>query len=268
MAVAPNATEVARFGIDTANMFGFWEWVGGRYSVDSAIGLALMILVGRDRFAELLAGFHTVDEHFRTAPPDANTPIVLGLVGIWNANVLGFATKAVLPYAQELARFPAYLQQLDMESNGKWVHFDGSPVTLDTGPIVWGEPGTNGQHAFYQLLHQGTRIVPADFIGFANPHHPYRQHHDLLVANLIAQTEALAFGRQRPEEPWRSFAGDRPTTTIVARRADAVGARPARRTRSTSTSCSCRAGLGDRAASSTPMGHGLGEGLAARPPPS
>ena len=141
---------------------------------------------------------------------------MLGLVGIWNANVLGFATKAVLPYAQELARFPAYLQQLDMESNGKSVRLDGSPVTLDTGPIVWGEPGTNGQHAFYQLLHQGTRIVPADFIGFANPHHPYRHHHDLLVANLIAQTEALAFGREHPEEPWRSFAGNRPTTTIVA----------------------------------------------------
>ena len=143
--------------------------------------------------------------------------------------MLGFATKAVLPYAEELARFPAYLQQLDMESNGKSVRLDGSPVTLDTGPIVWGEPGTNGQHAFYQLLHQGTRIVPADFIGFANPHHPYRHHHDLLVANLIAQTEALAFGRDRPDEPWRSFAGDRPTTTIVAPRADAVGARPARR---------------------------------------
>ena len=141
---------------------------------------------------------------------------MLGLIGIWNGNVLGFATKAVLPYAEEMARFPAYLQQLDMESNGKSVRLDGTPVTLDTGPIVWGEPGTNGQHAFYQLLHQGTRIVPADFIGFANPHHPYRHHHDLLVANLIAQTEALAFGRDRPEEPWRSFAGDRPTTTIVA----------------------------------------------------
>jgi glucose-6-phosphate isomerase len=216
VAVSTNEAEVAKFGIDTANMFGFWEWVGGRYSVDSAIGLSLMILIGRDHFADFLAGFHTVDEHFRTALPDANAPMVLGLISIWNGNVLGFATKAVLPYAEELARFPAYLQQLDMESNGKSVHLDGSPVTLETGPIVWGEPGTNGQHAFYQLLHQGTRIVPADFIGFANPHHPYRHHHDLLVANLIAQTEALAFGRDRPEEPWRSFAGDRPTTTIVA----------------------------------------------------
>ena len=207
---------MSAFGIDTANMFGFWEWVGGRYSVDSAIGLSLMILIGPDRFAELLHGFHVVDEHFRSAPPEANAPLLLGLIGIWNSNVLGFATKAVLPYAEELARFPAYLQQLDMESNGKSVRVDGSPVTLDTGPIVWGEPGTNGQHAFYQLLHQGTRIVPADFIGFANPHHPHRDHHDLLVANLIAQTEALAFGQDRPGEPWRSFAGDRPTTTIVA----------------------------------------------------
>jgi glucose-6-phosphate isomerase len=216
VAVSTNSAEVSKFGIDTANMFGFWEWVGGRYSVDSAIGLSLMVLIGPDRFAELLAGFRIVDEHFVTAPPAANAPFVLGLIAIWNGNVLGFATKAVLPYAQEMARFPAYLQQLDMESNGKSVRLDGTPVTLDTGPIVWGEPGTNGQHAFYQLLHQGTRIVPADFIGFANPHHPYRDHHDLLVANLIAQTEALAFGRERPDEPYRSFAGDRPTTTIVA----------------------------------------------------
>ncbi len=216
VAVSTNAAEVAAFGIDTANMFGFWEWVGGRYSVDSAIGLSLMIAIGRDHFADFLAGFYVIDEHFRHAPPAANAPLVLGLIGIWNSNVLGLATKAVLPYAQELARFPAYLQQLDMESNGKSVRLDGSPVTIDSGPIVWGEPGTNGQHAFYQLLHQGTRVVPADFIGFANPHHPYREHHDLLVANLIAQTEALAFGRDRPDEPWRSFAGDRPTTTIVA----------------------------------------------------
>jgi glucose-6-phosphate isomerase len=216
VAVSTNGAEVSEFGIDTANMFGFWEWVGGRYSLDSAIGLSLMLVVGPDHFGEMLAGFHLVDEHFRTAPPTANAPLLLGLIGIWNSNVLGFATKAVLPYAEELGRFPAYLQQLDMESNGKSVRLDGSPVTLDTGPIVWGEPGTNGQHAFYQLLHQGTRIVPADFIGFANPHHPHRDHHDLLVANLIAQTEALAFGRDRPDEPWRSFAGDRPTTTIVA----------------------------------------------------
>ena len=216
VAVSTNADEVAAFGIDTANMFGFWEWVGGRYSVDSAIGLSLMIAIGREHFADFLAGFHTVDEHFRTAAPAKNAPIVLGMIGIWNIDVLGCETKAVLPYAEELARFPAYLQQLDMESNGKSVRLDGSPVTAGTGPIVWGEPGTNGQHAFYQLLHQGTRIVPADFIGFANPHHPYRDHHDLLVANLIAQSEALAFGRLRPDEPWRSFEGDRPSTTIVA----------------------------------------------------
>jgi glucose-6-phosphate isomerase len=216
VAVSTNAAEVSSFGIDTANMFGFWEWVGGRYSVDSAIGLSLMIAIGAERFAEFLAGFRTVDEHFATAPAAENAPIVLGMLGVWNRNVLGLATKAVLPYAEELARFPAYLQQLDMESNGKSVRLDGTPVTLDTGPIVWGEPGTNGQHAFYQLLHQGTEMVPADFIGFANPHHPLRNHHDLLVANLIAQTEALAFGRDNPDEPWRSFAGNRPSTTIVA----------------------------------------------------
>jgi glucose-6-phosphate isomerase len=227
VAVSTNAAEVGAFGIDTDNMFGFWEWVGGRYSVDSAIGLSLMIAIGAERFAEFLAGFRTVDEHFATAPLADNAPVVLAMIGVWNRNRLGMATKAVLPYAEELARFPAYLQQLDMESNGKSVRLDGSPVTLDTGPIVWGEPGTNGQHAFYQLLHQGTEIVPADFIGFANysmrspatqaaPASTLREHHDLLVANLIAQTEALAFGRDRPEEPWRSFAGNRPSTTIVA----------------------------------------------------
>ena len=216
VAVSTNREGVAEFGIDPANMFGFWDWVGGRYSVDSAIGLALMVAIGRASFDDFLAGFHVVDEHFRTAPLAANAPIVLGMIAIWNSNVLGCATKAVLPYAEQLSRFPAYLQQLDMESNGKSVRLDGTPVSLDTGPIVWGEPGTNGQHAFYQLLHQGTRIVPADFIGFANPHHPHREHHDLLVANLIAQTEALAFGRDNPDEPWRSFPGNRPSTTIVA----------------------------------------------------
>jgi len=216
VAVSTNAEEVAEFGIDTANMFGFWEWVGGRYSVDSAIGLSLMIAIGAAAFAEFLAGFRAVDEHFATEPLERNGPALLGMIGVWNRNVLGFATKAVLPYAEELARFPAYLQQLDMESNGKSVRLDGSPVGTATGPIVWGEPGTNGQHAFYQLLHQGTEIVPADFIGFANPSHPHREHHDLLVANLIAQTEALASGRDRPDEPWRSFMGNRPTTTILA----------------------------------------------------
>ena len=216
VAVSTNAKEVAAFGIDTDNMFGFWDWVGGRYSVDSAIGLSLMIAIGAERFDEFLAGFRAIDEHFLAAPLAANAPVVLGMIGVWNANVLGFDTKAVLPYAEELGRFPAYLQQLDMESNGKSVRLDGSPVALDTGPIVWGEPGTNGQHAFYQLLHQGTRIVPVDLIGIAVPHHPHRHHHDLLMANLFAQAEALAFGRDRPDEPWRSFAGDRPSTMILA----------------------------------------------------
>jgi glucose-6-phosphate isomerase len=218
VAVSTNAERVAEFGIDTANMFGFWDWVGGRYSVDSAIGLSLMIAIGPERFAEFLAGFHAIDEHFRTAPLDANAPVLMALLGVWYANGLGFATKAVLPYANELDRFPAYLQQLDMESNGKSVDLDGRRVDHDTGPIVWGEPGTNGQHAFYQLLHQGTRIVPVDFIGFAHPSHPYREHHDLLVSNLFAQSEALAFGRPNPDEPHRSFDGDRPNTVILADR--------------------------------------------------
>ncbi|HWL41348.1 MAG TPA: glucose-6-phosphate isomerase [Ilumatobacter sp.] len=218
VAVSTNADKVAAFGIDTANMFGFWDWVGGRYSVDSAIGLALMIQVGPDAFGEFLAGFHTVDEHFRTAPPAANAPFLLGMIGALHAGPYGRATKAVLPYSQELGRFPAYLQQLDMESNGKQVMLDGQPVAGDTGPIVWGEPGTNGQHAFYQLLHQGTRVVPADFIGFATPNHPYREQHDLLMANLFAQAEALAFGRANPAEPYRNFPGDRPSTLILANR--------------------------------------------------
>ena len=218
VAVSTNAEKVAAFGIDTANMFGFWDWVGGRYSVDSAIGLSLMLQIGPDAFAEFLAGFHTIDEHFRSAPLAGNAPVVLGMIGVLHSDVLGRATKAVLPYAQELARFPAYLQQLDMESNGKRVRLDGSPVAGDTGPIVWGEPGTNGQHAFYQLLHQGTRMVPVDFIGFARPNHPYQEHHDLLMANLFAQAEALAFGRANPDEPHRDFPGDRPSTLILADR--------------------------------------------------
>jgi glucose-6-phosphate isomerase len=219
VAVSTNAERVAEFGIDTANMFGFWDWVGGRYSVDSAIGLSLMISIGPERFAEFLDGFRRVDEHFCTAPLAENVPVVLAMLGVWNANGLGSGTKAVLPYAEELGRFPAYLQQLDMESNGKSVHLDGSRVLGETGPIVWGEPGTNGQHAFYQLLHQGTRIVPVDFIGFAEPHHPYREHHDLLMANLFAQSEALAFGRHAGAgEPYRQFDGNRPNTVIVADR--------------------------------------------------
>ncbi len=228
VAVSTNAEQVAAFGIDTANMVGFWDWVGGRYSVDSAIGLSLMIAIGADRFGEFLAGFHLVDEHFRSTPILDNVPALLGLLGIWYSNFWDAATHAVLPYAQELARFPAYLQQLDMESNGKSVTLDGSPVTTTTGPIVWGEPGTNGQHAFYQLLHQGTRLVPADLIGFAVPNHSLPDHHDLLIANLFAQGEALAFGKTPDEvraegiaehqQAHRVFAGNRPSTTILAPR--------------------------------------------------
>ena len=217
VAVSTNAERVTEFGIDTANMFGFWDWVGGRYSVDSAIGLSLMIAIGPERFREFLHGFHLVDEHFRTAPLAENAPVIMAMLGVWYVDGLGYATKAVLPYAEELGRFPAYLQQLDMESNGKSVGLDGSAVVGETGPIVWGEPGTNGQHAFYQLLHQGTRIVPADFIGFATPHHPYGEHHDLLVSNLVAQSEALAFGRDAaPGEPYRQFDGNRPNTVLLA----------------------------------------------------
>jgi len=228
VAVSTNAEKVAAFGIDTDNMFGFWDWVGGRYSVDSAIGLSLMISIGPEAFGEFLAGFHAIDQHFRTAPLAENVPVLMAMIGIWNSNILGAQSHAVLPYAHELSRFAAYLQQLDMESNGKRVHLDGSPVTTDTGPIVWGEPGTNGQHAFYQLLHQGTRLVPIDMIGFADPNHPYRHHHDLLMANLFAQTEALAFGKTGEEAeaegipgfqvPHRVFPGNRPSTTILAQR--------------------------------------------------
>ena len=219
VAVSTNADEVARFGIDPDNMFGFWDWVGGRYSMDSAIGLSLMIAVGPDNFADLLAGFHAMDEHFRTAPFERNLPVLLGLLGIWYTNFLGAETHAVLPYAHELGRFPAYLQQLDMESNGKSVTAAGLPVAHATGPVVWGTPGTNGQHAYFQLLHQGTRLVPADFIGFARSNFPGGDHHDLLMANFFAQTEALAFGQDAPAgQPYRSFAGNRPTTTLLAER--------------------------------------------------
>ena len=228
VAVSTNAEKVSAFGIDTDNMFGFWDWVGGRYSVDSAIGLSLMISIGPEMFAEFLDGFHEIDEHFRSTPLASNVPVLMALIGVWNSNVLGATSLAVLPYAHELSRFAAYLQQLDMESNGKSVRRDGSPVSGDTGPIVWGEPGTNGQHAFYQLLHQGTRAVPVDMIGFAHPNHPYRHHHDLLMANLFAQSEALAFGKTAAEAaaegipteqiPHRTFAGNRPSTTIVAPR--------------------------------------------------
>ena len=218
VAVSTNAERVADFGIDTTNMFGFWDWVGGRYSVDSAIGLALMIAIGPDAFADFLAGFHTIDEHFRTAPFADNAPVMMALLGVWYANGLGYDTKAVLPYSNDMARFPAYLQQLDMESNGKSVDLDGNRVQHDTGAIIWGEPGTNGQHAFYQLIHQGTRIVPCDFIGFAHGNHPYQEHQDLLMANLIAQSEALAMGRTNDDEPYRNFEGNRPTMVILADR--------------------------------------------------
>jgi glucose-6-phosphate isomerase len=232
VAVSTNAAKVAEFGIDPANMFGFWDWVGGRYSVDSAIGLSLMIAIGPAAFREFLAGFHTIDEHFRSAPLPANLPAVLGLVGLWYNDFFGAETVAILPYSQNMGRFPAYLQQLDMESNGKRVRRDGRPVPVDTGPIVWGQPGTNGQHAFYQLIHQGTRLIPADFVGFARPDYAETpallEHHDLLMANFFAQTEALAFGKTAEEVaaegvaaelvPHRTFPGNRPTNTILAPR--------------------------------------------------
>ncbi len=228
VAVSTNAGRVAGFGIDTANMFEFWDWVGGRYSFPSAIGLSLMVAIGGDAFREMLDGFREIDEHFRAAPYDRNLPALLGLIGVWYGDFFGFETQAVLPYSQSLSKFPAYLQQLDMESNGKSVDREGRPVTVQTGPVVWGQPGTNGQHAFYQLLHQGTKVVPADFIGFCRPNHPLDGHHDLLVANLLAQTEALAFGRTADEVAeegvadglvaHRSFPGNRPTNTILATR--------------------------------------------------
>jgi glucose-6-phosphate isomerase len=226
VAVSTNETGVAAFGIDTDNMFGFWDWVGGRYSYDSAIGLSLMIAVGPDAFTDMLAGFRAIDEHFRTAPFAQNLPVLLGLIGVWYLNCFGAETQAILPYNDYLARFPAYLQQLDMESNGKRVTLSGEPVDTSTGPVVWGTPGTNGQHAYYQLLHQGTRLIPADFIGFLEPNHDVGPHHDLLMANLFAQTEALAFGKTAAEVvaegvpaaqvPPRTFPGNRPTNTLLA----------------------------------------------------
>ena len=228
VAVSTNAEEVAAFGIDTANMFGFWDWVGGRYSIDSAIGLSTMIAIGPQRFAEMLAGFHAIDEHFREAPLERNLPVLLGLLAVWYGDLFGAQTVAILPYDQYLHRFPAYLQQLTMESNGKHVTLDGARVDYQTGAVHWGEPGTNGQHSFYQLIHQGTELVPCDFIGFLEPLNPLGDHHDLLIANLIAQTEALAFGRT-PEQvreeggppqlvPHRTFEGNRPSNTILAKR--------------------------------------------------
>jgi len=229
VAVSTNAQRVADFGIDTDNMFGFWDWVGGRYSYDGAIGLSLMLAVGPERFREMLAGFHAMDEHFRTAPFEQNMPVLMGLLGIWYNDFFGAQTRAVLPYSQRLHRFPAYLQQLTMESNGKSVRADGAPVVAQTGEIFWGEPGTNGQHAFYQLLHQGTRLVPADFIGFAQPFEDHDSDeggmHDLLTANLLAQTSALAFGKTAEEiaaegtpaevVSHKVMPGNRPTNTIL-----------------------------------------------------
>ncbi len=226
VAVSTNADEVRKFGIDTDNMFGFWDWVGGRYSMDSAIGLSTMIAIGPDRFREMLAGFYAMDEHFRTAPFEKNLPVLMGLLVVWYTNFMGTQTVAVLPYDQYLKRFAAYLQQLTMESNGKHVHLDGSPVDTTTGPIYWGEPGTNGQHSFYQLIHQGTRLIPIDFIGFARPRNPLGPHHDILMANLFAQGEALAFGKTAEEVraagvpdfqiPHRTFEGNRPSNTLLA----------------------------------------------------
>ncbi len=228
VAVSTNAAEVGKFGIDTANMFGFWDWVGGRYSMDSAIGLSTMLAIGPDHFRALLAGFHAMDEHFRTAPFERNLPALLGLLAVWYNNFFGAQTVAVLPYDQYLKRFPAYLQQLTMESNGKHVTLDGTPVDYQTGPIFWGEPGTNGQHSFYQLIHQGTKLIPCDFIGFAQPLNPLGNHHDLLMANVFAQAEALAFGKTGEEVvaegtpdwlvPHRTFEGNRPSNIILAER--------------------------------------------------
>jgi len=228
VAVSTNLEEVSRFGIDTNNAFGFWDWVGGRYSMDSAIGLSTMLAIGPEQFHELLAGFHAMDEHFRTAPVDENVPMLLGLLGVWYADFFGAQTVAVLPYDQYLERFPAYLQQLTMESNGKSVRLDSSPVDVDTGAVYWGEPGTNGQHSFYQLIHQGTRLIPCDFICFTHPLNPLGNHHDLLVANVFAQAEALAFGKTAAEvaaegnPPWlvphRTFAGNRPSNVLMADR--------------------------------------------------
>ena len=226
VAVSTNAAEVTKFGIDTANMFEFWDWVGGRYSMDSAIGLSTMLAIGPENFRAMLGGFHQMDEHFRTAPFERNLPVLLGLLGVWYNNFFGAQTVAVLPYEQYLKRFPAYLQQLTMESNGKHVTLNGKEVDYQTGPLYWGEPGTNGQHSFYQLIHQGTKLIPCDFIGFYKTQNPLGRHHDLLMANVFAQTEALAFGKTAEEVkaegtpdwlvPHRVFEGNRPSNIIMA----------------------------------------------------
>jgi glucose-6-phosphate isomerase len=226
VAVSTNAAEVKKFGIDTANMFGFWDWVGGRYSMDSAIGLSTMLAIGPENFRAMLDGFHQMDEHFRTAPLESNLPVILGLLTVWYTDFFDAQTMAVLPYEQYLKRFPAYLQQLTMESNGKHVTLDGERVSYDTGPIYWGEPGTNGQHSFYQLIHQGTRLIPCDFIGFEKTLNPLGRHHDMLLANVFAQAEALAFGKTAEQVkaegtpdwlvPHRVFEGNRPSNVLLA----------------------------------------------------
>jgi glucose-6-phosphate isomerase len=228
VAVSTNTAAVAAFGIDTANMFGFWDWVGGRYSMDSAIGLSTMLAVGPEHFQAMLAGFHDMDEHFRTTPFERNLPVLMGLLSVWYNNFFGAHTVAVLPYEHYLKRFPAYLQQLTMESNGKHVTLDGAAVDYETGPIFWGEPGTNGQHSFYQLIHQGTKLIPCDFIAFCTSLNPLGQHHDLLLANVFAQTEALAFGKTADQVaadgtpdwlvPHRIFEGNRPSNTLLVDR--------------------------------------------------
>jgi glucose-6-phosphate isomerase len=225
VAVSTNAEGVAKFGIDTANMFGFWDWVGGRYSMDSAIGLSTMLAIGPQNYRELLAGFHDMDEHFRTAPPEKNLPLLMGLLTVWYNNFFGAQTIGVMPYAGPLARFPAYLQQLQMESNGKHVDMQGRHVDYQTGAVIWGEPGTDGQHSFYQLIHQGTKLIPCDLLGFCQPLSPDGHHHDLLMANLFAQAEALAFGKTAEElkaegspdfqTPFRVAEGNRPTNMLL-----------------------------------------------------
>ena len=226
VAVSTNAERVAAFGIDTANMFGFWDWVGGRYSMDSAIGLSTMLAIGPDRFREMLAGFHDMDEHFRTAPLGRNLPVLMGLLAVWYVDFFGAQTIGVMPYDQYLKRFPAYLQQLTMESNGKHVTLEGLAVDYETGPVYWGEPGTNGQHSFYQLIHQGTKLIPVDLIGFGKSLNPLGNHHDILSSNVFAQAQALAFGKTEEEVraegtpanvvPHRVMEGNRPTNVILA----------------------------------------------------
>ncbi len=225
VAVSTNAAEVAKFGIDTANMFGFWDWVGGRYSMDSAIGLSTMLAIGPDGFRDLLAGFHAMDEHFRTTPLESNLPVIHGLLAVWYGDFFGAATVGVMPYSEYLKRFPAYLQQLTMESNGKHVTLDGQHVDYQTGAVYWGEPGTNGQHSFYQLIHQGTKLIPVDLIGFARNLNPIGDQHDILMSNVFAQAEALAFGKTEDQVraegtaeaivPHRIFEGNRPTNTLL-----------------------------------------------------